>query len=671
MILSKVKKYKPATKFLAIDTEATGLFGHHGCRAFAVSTCDNNGVTNYWETPVDPLTRTPKWSKDVLTKIYKYVTSFNTLVFHNLNFDLFMLSLLPLPEWNSFPVEMENTFAYYDTLIRAHVIDSSDLLALKHQAKIYCDIADDDEKELDDCVKSLRRKSELKSMGWKLAAEGVTELAGQKNLFHKCDFWLPKAYAKHFGYPSNHPYNTICSTYAIKDAMRTALLFIRQEQTFEVNPNLLNAHDEQHRVIMPLYRMTKCGISIHKEHFPKAVDEASKVRNDLIDKMQSLLGNTDFNPNSQPQLSKALFTVLKFESVKMTDAGNDSTDKSVLPELKLQKKSKKALQFVDFMISYREVNAANGYLQSYRRFKTKKGTYETELLLPNIKQAGTSTTRLSSENPNGQNISKGKERIDENGNVISTYSIRKVFGPTKDRIWSSIDYDQLQLRIFAYWSKDPKLIKAFQDGFDFHTYMAMQIFETAEPTKIQRRVAKNVNFGYIFGAGEKKIDATCGIKGIFRRVQALFPCVTESINRTVSFVKQYGYVETMGGYRLYMYKSKAYAGVNYIVQGTEGEIVKTALTNCDRYLIDNRLLSFDYSNIVYKSKVALILQVHDELLFSLQKKLGRERVTKVLSDLASIMQEAGNYYGVPCVCKPEIIEDNWSEAMKLQDWRNN
>jgi DNA polymerase I-like protein with 3'-5' exonuclease and polymerase domains len=74
---------------------------------------------------------------------------------------------------------------------------------------------------------------------------------------------------------------------------------------------------------------------------------------------------------------------------------------------------------------------------------------------------------------------------------------------------------------------------------------------------------------------------------------------------------------------------------------------------------------------VYKSKVALILQVHDELLFSLQKKLGRERVTKVLSDLASIMQEAGNYYGVPCVCKPEIIEDNWSEAMKLQDWRNN
>lgn len=664
---TSVRKYKAVTKFLAIDTETTGLFGHHGCKAFAISTCDNNGVTKYWEAIVDPRTRIPNWSKKTLAQIYNYVSSFKTLVFHNLNFDLFMLSLLPLPEWNSFPIELEHNCNYHDTMIRAHVLNSSDPLGLKEQALLYCDILDDDEKELDDFIKELRRQFKPQSESGKirLAEAGLPELAGQKDRFHKCDFWLTQLA------PDSDPRKQLCKQYAIKDAIRTAALFIRQEQTFEVNTHLLKPYEIQQKVVMPLYRMTKCGISIHDTHFPKAVKEAESTKAGLVAKMRLLLSDNEFNPNSPPQLSQALFTKFKFKSVKLTDAGNDSTDKSVLPELKTQKKSKAAIEFVDAMIAYREVNAANNYLQSYIRFRTQKSGSTVYLLLPNIKQVGTSTTRLASENPNGQNISKGKERIDENGNIITSYCIRKVFGPTKDRIWSSIDYDQLQLRIFAYWSKDPKLVKAFEDGFDFHTYMAMQIFETDEPTKIQRRVAKNVNFGYIFGAGESKIDATCGIKGIFRRVQTLFPCVTESIDRTVSFVKRHGYVETAGGYRLHVQRNKAYAGVNYIVQGTEGDIVKTALTNCDSYLISNRLVNFDYSNIVVKSKAALILQIHDELLFSLQKKLGRERIVKVLSDLATIMQDAGKQYGVPCICKPEIIEDNWSQAIKLQDWRNN
>ena len=90
--LARKKKKSVVTKFIAIDTEATGLFGAHGCRAFAISTCDQDGNTNYFEAPVDPLTREPKWDTKVLRKAWKLISSFKVHVYHNMNFDNWMLS---------------------------------------------------------------------------------------------------------------------------------------------------------------------------------------------------------------------------------------------------------------------------------------------------------------------------------------------------------------------------------------------------------------------------------------------------------------------------------------------------------------------------------------------------------------------------------------------------
>lgn len=650
-------------KFLAIDTETTGLFGAHGCRAFAISTCDQDGNTNYFEAPVNPLTRTPEWNPKHLAKFVKLLYSFKNHVYHNLNFDLFMLSLLPSRELEALPrLYEEGKFQYHDTLIRAHVIDSSQPLGLKEQALLNCDMLDDDEHKLDECVKSLRRKSELKAVGWQLASKGHSHLAGQKDRFHKCDFWLPRAYAERFKLPKEHQYHTVCSTYAIKDAVRTAGLFIRQQVTFQESPFLERPYRIQQDLLMPIFRMARNGLSIHQTNFSKTLADAIKDRNKALNNMRKLINNQDFNPNSGPQLKSVLYDYFNFDVERTTKTGGASTDKNALPALKNQKNTKIAMQFLDELLAYRAVNTAVTYMQSYMRFHLDWKLY------PSTKQCGTSTTRLAMSEPNGQNIGKGKEAFDENGNPIVVYSIRRVFGPSRNQIWASIDYDQLQLRIFAYWSKDPKLIKAFEDGFDFHNYMAMQIFETDEPTKLQRRIAKNVNFGYIFGAGESKIDATCGMPGIFRRVQALFPCVTESIARTIAFVKRHGYIETASGYRLRVPRNKAYAGVNYIVQGTEGDIVKTALTNCNTYIRTNYLTTESVIQDPTLSKCKLILQVHDELLFSLQKSLGRRKIVTTLNDLAIIMQNAGVEFGVPCICKPEIIEDNWAEAKKLNEW---
>lgn len=643
-------KYKPIESFIAIDTEGTGLFGHHGCRSFAVSTCDNLGHTNYWEAPVNPRTRIPQWSTRTLNSIYNYILSFDCLVFHNMAYDLFMLSLLPSRKWAALPIVVESSKDFHDTLIRTHLIDSKAPKGLKEQALLHCEILDNDEKELDDCIKSLRH--EAKKLGWAIAEEGHTHLAGQKDKFHKCDFWLARAIADYYNYPESHPYRSICSTYAIKDAVRTAALFICQEQTFAANPELLAPYAIQHDVIMPIYRMARNGINLHSTKFKQELQESQNLRKSLITTMQKLVDNEDFNPNSHLQLKSVIYDYFEFDVTRTTPSGSPSTDKSALPELKYQQKSKVALRFIDTLLQYREVNSAVTYMQSYKRFQLN------QILHPSFHQCGTSTTRLSSSNPNGQNIGKGKEHFDENGNPVTVYSIRRVFGPPSDRLWASIDYDQLQLRIFAYWSKEPSLIKAFEDGFDFHTFVAKSIFDVEEPTKAQRKVAKYVNFGIIFGAGPTKIDFMCGVPGTHSRVLKLFPNVAESIARTVSFVRRHGYVTTASGYRLQVPRNKAYAGVNYIVQGTEGDIVKTALTKCDKYLT-----SLD------GQETKIILQVHDELLFSLQRKHSQQRTIKLLNNLSALMEESGMEFGVPCICKPEIIEDNWAESVKLSEWK--
>ena len=369
--------------------------------------------------------------------------------------------------------------------------------------------------------------------------------------------------------------------------------------------------------------------------------------------MQSIalnkFGIENFNYASSKQLPDILFNKLEFEPIKKTKSGKGfAADKTVLPLLGIQDVSPTAHKFLESLLTLKEVDAAVKYMNSYKRF------HIDWVLYPSYNIVGTATTRFSCSNPNGQNIGKGKEYIDEEGNVKIAYSIRKVFGPDEDHYWGSIDYDQQQLRIFAHWSKEPALMKAFADGFDFHTFMAMTIFEVAEPSKLQRRIAKNVNFGYIFGAGPSKIDATAGMPGLFARVSKLFPNVTEQIKKTVRDVKQFGYIETASGYKLTVPKNKAYAGVNYIVQGREGDIVKKAFIDLDKYLVEKQ------------SKVKTILQVHDEFVFQFPKKI---KYVPTLTRIARIMEEASLFYGVPTKCKPELYTNNWATAEPLRSFR--
>jgi DNA polymerase-1 len=239
------------------------------------------------------------------------------------------------------------------------------------------------------------------------------------------------------------------------------------------------------------------------------------------------------------------------------------------------------------------------------------------LIHTSYNQAITATGRLSSNNPNLQNIpvrtDKGRE-------------IRKAFVPRDEsHILLAADYSQIELRIIAHLSGDTVMQEAFRSGKDIHTDTASRVYnvDINDVTKEMRRNAKAVNFGIIYGMsafglaerlGISRSEASQIIKNYFKE----YIGIQEYIDKQVDFAKQYGYVETMLGRRRYLKDINAGNSVvrnfaernaiNAPIQGTSADMIKIAMANIHKEMIDNKL----------KSK--MILQVHDELVFDVYKE---------------------------------------------------
>jgi DNA polymerase-1 len=178
--------------------------------------------------------------------------------------------------------------------------------------------------------------------------------------------------------------------------------------------------------------------------------------------------------------------------------------------------------------------------------------------------------------------------------------------------------------------------------------------------KLKRRIGKNTNFGFIFGAGERKIELTAGMPGLSKILAQRFPHATEYMAIVSEQVRQRGFVQTLGGYRLSVPKSKPYSGVCYIVQGTEGEIVKDAMIEVAKYLF-----------LTHAEEAYITLQVHDSIIvdFPLTKtRPCKPDTRKRLDDLryiAGIMERAGRRVGVETPAACEKVAYNWGEPVKL------
>lgn len=629
---------------IAIDTETTGLEFKRGAQAFAVSLCTDQGDAYFFgdKWTINPTTRRVTPYAPDIEKIKKLLKSFDRIVMHNSPFDVASLNTIGIDlttEWHRIE----------DTQFASHALDSQESHELKPLAAKYAGIPDDDQKELMTVVNKARNRA--RSINADLAEKGLPPLYNLADHV-KADMWLPKLI---------FPKDKSLEKYATIDAERTLILWLKVFAPQLVADGLWDQYKKNLRTAPVVYNIKDRGLSMREGTLNKEYKRISTIRDQSLKEALKVLPASmrrELNINSRQQLATILYDHFDLPILYLTDGGSPSTDNDTQKELlKMTREGTPPHRFLSNLLYSTTASTACKYLTNYKEHIIKVDG--TAKLYPSLNPTGTATTRMSGADPNPQNVGKGKEYdTEEDGVKRVEFKLRTNFGPHTGRIWYALDYDQLQLRIFANATGEQKMIQAFIDGYDFHTWMGCEIFGVAKDklTKLQRRVAKNVNFGYIFGAGPKKIEATSGMKGLSAKLAKMFPIVTEYMKETIAFVQKHGYVHTMGGYRLAVPRKKAYSGVCYVVQGTEGEIVKDAMVRISG-------LEHGFLN-QYGEDFFMTLQVHDELIFDATKsQISTHK--DILKKIKESMELAGSAVGVATIANCEVIKQNWADAEKL------
>lgn len=620
--------------YLAVDTETTGLQLYKSDQPFAVSMIDENGEEFYWQWKVDQDTRQVRVDKRHAKAIKDVLCSYRRLVFANATFDLRAFETIGI----RFPWKGR----VEDVLLSSHVLFSDEHVGLKYRASVDLNLPNTDEKELKTAAQAARRYAKKNNWGSYSADNSVEQ-----------DYWMPRQIASIESYPQDHPWWEVCKTYAMLDVVRTMALW-KQHRQWLFDEELYEIYDRERKLIPVVYDMKKRGMSIIRKSWKEELDRYTKER-DYHEKKAKSISKID-NLNSPVQLNNYLLGTKKLPALEWTKKGNPSISANVLKTYheKHCKHEPKLAEFIDSLLNFKVRKKAVEALVNY-------GNYQIEWVLhPSLKQIGTKTTRFSCSNPNTQNISKGKEFEEEEERVID-FKIRSVFGPQPGRIWFPMDYSQLQLRIFAYITEEQSMLDAFDAGYDFHSFVASKIFKCHpdEVSSLQRRIGKNVNFGFIFGAQPVKIEKTAGHPGLWEVVTKQFPNAHAFMESVKKFVKRHGYVKTPFGYKLWIPVGergvKAHAGVNYIVQGCEGDIVKNAMIKAHRYLSPRT-----------NHDPHLMMQVHDELIFNFPA--SKKPPLKKLNTIRSLMEEAGAELGMKTPVDVDVVTDNWGNPIGLEEY---
>lgn len=396
------------------------------------------------------------------------------------------------------------------------------------------------------------------------------------------------------------------------------------------------------------------GITIDVGYLKKLSREVAKDLTSLEGEICDLAG-MEFNINSPRQVSEVLFLKLKLgdKGIRKTEGGAISTDARELAKLK------PLHPIVGKILEYREIAKLQGtYIEALPELVDKDGALHTTL-----NQTLTSTGRLSSSNPNLQNI---PTRTDVGR------QIRKAFVARSGYDLVSFDYSQIELRVAAAISGDEKMKQAFLDGLDIHAMTAMEVnnLKTLEEVTPQmRNAAKALNFGVLYGMGPRAFSESADIpfadaKKFMAAYFSDFPNIKQFMQSTLEKARKTGYVETMLGRRRYLpeinspnWRLRAEAermAMNAPIQGTAtADIVKLAMIQVDRYLKQETRNK--------KQEVGhILMQVHDELLCEIEVS----KVAKIAKAVREIMENVYDL-GVPLVVDVKVSQ-NWGEMKRLE-----
>ena len=431
--------------------------------------------------------------------------------------------------------------------------------------------------------------------------------------------------------------------YAAEDAEVTLRLHAVLSARLEVEPSLQQLYRELEVPLVPvLSRIERNGTLVSRDQLAAQSTELGQRMLALEAKAHELAGGP-FNLGSPKQLGEILFNRLELPVLKKTPKGAPSTAEEVLAELAL-----------DYPLP--------AVLMEYRSLSKLKSTYTDKLpgmidpktgrVHTSYHQAVTATGRLSSSDPNLQNI---PIRTEEGRRI------RQAFIAAPGCKIVAADYSQIELRIMAHLSQDPGLLAAFAEGLDVHSATAAEVFavDIEQVSVDQRRKAKAINFGLIYGMSAFGLAKQLGI-GRQEAQQyidvyfARYPGVADYMARTRALAHEKGYVETLKGRRLYLPEINARnrqrqqaaerTAINAPMQGTAADLIKLAMLAVDAWIHSSGV------------DARLMMQVHDELVF----EVADDAVAGLSEKVAALMSDIG-WLDVPLVVEVGT-GDNWDEA---------
>ena len=434
----------------------------------------------------------------------------------------------------------------------------------------------------------------------------------------------------------------VAMNYACEDSDITYKLYCIFKDKLLDKDLLVQFHKNEMPFVSVLANLESNGVFIDS----KKLNDISAKFEKKINKIEKTIYKSvgyEFNINSTLQLRDILFDKLKLKPFKKTKKGEFSTDSESLQSIENQHSIVKELL-------------------AYRFYSKLKSTYLDSLpelinvnsnrVHTSYNQTGTSTGRLSSSNPNLQNI---PIKTDEGKQIRESFS-----SPKNDSVIISADYSQIELRLLAHFSGDPTMLKSYKNNEDIHLNTASEIFEVPinKITSQQRSLAKTINFGIIYGIGPKRLSLQIDsdiktAKEYIEKYFSRYSRVKNYFEDTISFTRENGYIETILNRKRYLkdINSKNFilrsanerAAINTPIQGSAADVIKLAMININQ---DKEL----------KNYAKLVIQVHDELVFECKK----DKVEYVSKKVKNYME---NSIKIKVPLKVDINKgQSWSDA---------
>jgi DNA polymerase I-like protein with 3'-5' exonuclease and polymerase domains len=706
---------------VSFDTETTGIRIWHGDRAFAFSFCNEVGESKYFEFDVDPFTRRVIPDKLALKHIASCLMDESiTKVMHNGKFDVRVMER----GYNILvagPGGLVRDGGHFDeTMFMAfncHTREPN--LKLKDLSQRYCGFPKEDQDLLQKCVVSLRRKA--KKLGWAIGQKIQLEPEGESKVKAEphTDYWIPGSMRRRHPDLCTEEQADLCRVYAVGDVERTMLLRCLYEELMD-ELDVRGMYNLEMELWPVIYGMEDRGVCTNPVTFDRQMEEARKE----VHRLRAVLDQKawpGFRPKAPDDCRKLFFEKLGMVPTKWTPGGKyglnkqpavskffiiDHIDHPVVRDVAIYKSNHTA--FTGFFSKYRELSIPDPL--------NSAGT----ALHCDYRQVGAKTGRLSSGNPNLQNV-----MTPENTMAVHPLHVRPGFEPRPGYWWLCVDYEGMEVRMFALLSHEPTMMKAIHAGRSIHDEMTDTIWggkgnyeairqairalsldgtgigtspevdalwrgwgvtaknvlsitptrreeladlwlashnysqvraQSAIGRKNSKTTIKSLTFLKIYGGGAEKATYLLRVPReeaakTLKLYDDKFPRINEYSQDLIGEAKANGFIRSVWGRRLMINQDKPYQAVNYVIQGSSADLMKSALIRVNRYYQEAEL------------DAHIQMTIHDEIISEVRIE---EMTKRLIREKCRIMSDSEGRLALPMTVEPKVVTENWSIKRKVK-----